>query len=127
MAVAGIAGSASATLGASIAADVIDLDALRSREARAGLLLAYWGMAQKGADAIGVGLGLTILSVFAFDPNGANDAVALFGLKVVYILVPILFWLLSAIFIWGFPITPERQRRIRSLLERRAARELAKA
>ncbi len=127
MAVAGIAGSASATLGASIAADVIDLDALRSREARAGLLLAYWGMAQKGADAIGVGLGLSILSFFAFDPNGANDDTALFGLKVVYILVPMLFWLLSAIFIWGFPLTPERQRRIRSMLERRAARELARA
>jgi len=119
--------AASATLGASIAADVIDLDASRSREARAGLLLAYWGIAQKGADAIGVGLGLSILSFFAFDPNGANDDTALFGLKVVYILVPMLFWLLSAIFIWGFPLTPERQRRIRSVLERRAACELAKA
>ena len=127
MACAGIAGSASATLGASIAADVIDLDALRSREARAGLLLAFWGMAQKGADAIGVGLGLWILSFFAFSPNGANDASALFGLKIVYIVLPILFWLVSMIFIWGFPITPEYQRRIRALLERRAAREMARA
>jgi Na+/melibiose symporter-like transporter len=122
MAVAGIAGSASATLGASIAADVIDLDTLRSGEARAGLLLAFWGMAQKGADALGVGLGLLILSAFAFNPNGANDPTAILGLKIVYIVMPIIFWLTSAIFIWGFPITPERHRLIREALERRAKR-----
>lgn len=127
MAVAGVAGSASATLGASIAADVIDLDALRSREARAGLLLAFWGMAQKGADAIGVGLAMWILSMYGFEPNGANDETAVFGLKIVYIAFPIVFWMLSALFIWRFPITPHRQRRIRRLLERRAAREAAKA
>jgi GPH family glycoside/pentoside/hexuronide:cation symporter len=126
MAFAGIAGSAAATLGASIAADVIDLDTLRSGEARAGLLLAFWGMAQKGADALGVGLGLLILSAFAFDPNGANDAHAVLGLKIVYIVMPIVFWLLGAIFIWRFPITPDMQRRIRAALEKRAKREAEK-
>jgi len=127
MAFAGIAGSASSTLGASIAADVIDLDALRSREARAGLLLAFWGMAQKVGDAVGVGLRLTILSQFGFDPNGGNDETALLGLKLAYIALPIACGLTSAIFIWRFPITPERQRRIRALLERRATREAARA
>jgi Na+/melibiose symporter-like transporter len=122
MAIAGIAGSAAATLGASIGADVIDLDTLRSGEARAGLLIAFWSMAQKGADALGVGLGLLLLSAFAFDPNGANDAHAVLGLKIVYIAMPIAFWLASAIFIWRFPITPERQRLIRKALERRAKR-----
>jgi len=126
MAVAGIAGSAAAVLGASIAADVIDLDAMRSREARAGLLLAFWGMAQKGADALGVGLGLFILAAFSFNANGANDAHAILGLKIVYIAMPIVFWLLSAIFIWRFPITPERQARIRAVLQRRAKREAAR-
>jgi glycoside/pentoside/hexuronide:cation symporter, GPH family len=127
MALAGITGSAAATLGASIAADVIDLDALRSREARAGLLLAFWGMAQKMADALGVGLGLLILSLFDFNPNGANDETAVLGLKLAYIAVPIAFSLLSISFLWRFPITPERHRRIRTLLERRATREAAKA
>lgn len=126
MALAGITGSASATLGASIAADVIDLDALRSREARAGLMLAFWGMAQKMADALGVGLGLLILSLFGFNPNGANDETAVLGLKLAYIAVPIVFSLLSISFLWRFPITPERHRRIRALLERRATREAAK-
>jgi Na+/melibiose symporter-like transporter len=122
MALAGISGSASATLGASIAADVIDLDALRSREQRAGLLLAFWGMAQKGADAIGVGAGLLILSLFSFDPNGPVTAEGLLGLKIVYIVLPILFALVSAAFVWNFPLTPQRQKRIRSLLQRRALR-----
>ncbi|MCE9521782.1 MAG: MFS transporter [Alphaproteobacteria bacterium] len=123
MALAGLTGSASATLGASIAADVIDLDALRSREARAGLLLAFWGMAQKAADALGVGLGLMILWFFGFNQNGANDETAVLGLKLAYIAVPIAFSLLSISMLWRFPITPERQRRIRAILERRAERE----
>ncbi len=126
MAAVGLTGSANATLGDSIAADVIDLDALRSREARAGLLLAFWGIAQKGADALGVGIGLWILSSFGFNPNGANDATALLGLKLAYIVLPIAFGLSSAAFIWSFPLTPQRQRRIRAILERRATREAAK-
>lgn len=127
MILSGLTGSASATLGASIAADVIDLDALRSREARAGLLLAFWGMAQKGADAIGLGLAILILWLFGFNPNGANDDTAVLGLKLAYIAMPIAFSILSISFLWRFPITPERQRRIRALLERRAAREAAMA
>jgi len=122
MIAAGLTGSASATLGDSIAADVIDLDALRSREARAGLLLAFWGIAQKGADAVGVGVGLWILWLFNFNPNGANDETALLGLKLAYIAVPIAFGLTSAACLWNFPLTPTRQRRIRALLERRAKR-----
>ncbi len=68
-----------------------------------------------------------ILAAFSFNANGANDAHAILGLKIVYIAMPIVFWLLSAIFIWRFPITPERQRRIRAVLERRAEREAANA
>lgn len=122
MVLSGLCGSASATLGASIAADVIDLDAMRSRESRAGLLLAFWGMAQKMADAIGVGLALAILSTFGFNANGANDATAILGLKIAYIAMPIAFSLLSIAFLWRFPLTPARQRRIRRVLERRADR-----
>lgn len=118
----GMTGSAAATMGGSIAADVVDLDALRSREARAGLLLAFWGIAQKGADAIGVALGLWILWLFDFNPNGANDETALLGLRLAYIAVPIVFGLTSAAILWDFPLTPVRQRRIRALLERRATR-----
>ena len=125
MLLSGLCGAASATLGASIAADVIDLDAMRSREARAGLLLAFWGMAQKMADAIGVGLALAILSSFGFNANGTNDATAILGLKLAYIAMPIAFSMLSIAFLWRFPITPARQRRIRRVLERRAARKTA--
>jgi glycoside/pentoside/hexuronide:cation symporter, GPH family len=126
MALAGITGSASATLGGSIAADVIDFDALRSREARAGLMLAFLGMAQKLSDALGVGLGVLILWLFGFNANGANDETAVLGLKLAYIAVPIAFSLMSIAILWRFPITPEHQRRTRALLERRAAREAAR-
>ena len=52
-------------------------------------------------------------------------ATAILGLKLAYIAMPIVFSMLSIAFLWRFPITPARQRRIRRILERRAARKEA--
>jgi Na+/melibiose symporter-like transporter len=40
----------------------------------------------------------------------------------VFSLLPITFYVLAVALIWTFPITPEVQKRIRRLIERRAAR-----
>lgn len=120
MAVVGFGATAGQALGQSMAADAIDLDALRSREPRAGLLFAFWGMAIKGADAVGVGIALPMLAFLGFDPLNQNGPDEILALKLVYAILPIAFWIVAVAFIWNFPITPERQRRIRALAERRA-------
>jgi Na+/melibiose symporter-like transporter len=124
MAIAGLGGGAAGTLGASIAADVIDLDELRSRQSRAGLLLAFWGMGSKLADAIGGFIALQILAWVGFNPQlgAGNSEQAIASLTWTYILVPWPFYFASILLLWRFPISGTRQARIRRLIERRAAR-----
>jgi Na+/melibiose symporter-like transporter len=119
-AVLGTAFSAPFTLGQSIAADVIDLDSLKTRQPRAGLLISFFGLAIKGADALGVGLALMIVGWLGYDPNAAAKVPeAIRALTIVYVLFPAVLWLPAIMLLWNFPITPAVQRRIRRLIERR--------
>lgn len=123
MLLAGFGGSASATLGQAITADVIDLDELRSRQQRAGLLLAFWAMGGKLSDALGGFVALMILAYIGFDAKSTtNSAEAVSGLTLVYVVMPWPFLMASTFLLWNFPLTAERHARIRSLVERRAAR-----
>jgi Na+/melibiose symporter-like transporter len=113
-AVLGLAFSAPFTLGQSIAADVVDLDSLKTRQPRAGLLISFFGLAIKGADALGVGVALMLVGWLGYDPN---------ALTMVYVLFPALLWVPAILLLWNFPITPAVQKRIRRLIERRIAIE----
>ncbi|MBI1239139.1 MAG: MFS transporter [Alphaproteobacteria bacterium] len=125
---AGLSGSAAPILGASIAADVIDLDELHAGSSRAGLLIAFWGMGQKAGAAFGYFIALMILSSFGFDATSTtNDATALMGLTLTYIVVPWFFYAASIVLLWNFPLTPERQAEIRAMVEARAAHGAAEA
>lgn len=120
-AVLGSVFSAPFTLGQSMAADVIDLDSLKSRQPRAGLLISFFQLAIKGGDAIGVGLSLMFVGWLGFIAQKCvvNTPEAIDSLATVYILFPIALWIPSIALLWNFPITPEVQRRIRRLIERR--------
>lgn len=123
MALAGFGGGAAATLGLSIAADVIDLDELRARRSRAGLLFAFWNMGGKLADAVGGFIALTILSMAGFNAMSlSNTPEAIDALVFTYIWMPWPFFLAFALLLWRFPIGRDRQARIRRLIERRASR-----
>ncbi len=123
MALAGLGGSAALTLGTSLAADVLDLDELRSRRSRAGLLLAFWEMGGKLSTALGGFLALMLLANVGFDPKSAsNSPEALWGLMLTYVVVPWPFYFVSILLLWNFPIDKERHARIRRLVERRALR-----
>lgn len=122
MALAGLGGGAAATLGLSIAADVIDLDELRARRSRAGLLFAFWNMGGKLADALGGFIALTVLSLAGFDAmSPVNTPQAVDALVFTYIWMPWPFFLVSVLLLWRFPIGRDRQGRIRRMIERRAA------
>lgn len=116
----GAAFSAPFTLGQSIAADVIDLDSMKTRQPRAGLLISFFGLAIKGADAVGVGMALIAAGLLGYDPSAeVKTAESIQMLTAVYILFPIVFWLPAIALLWNFPITPAVQKRIRQLIERR--------
>ena len=99
---------ASPTLGASMAADVIDWDALRAKQDRSALFFSLWSMATKFTSALGI-LALPLVVLLGFHPQGANTPQARFALTAVYCLVPIGFWLAAVSLIWNFPINRRRQ------------------
>lgn len=126
MGLSGLGGGAAGTLGLSIAADVLDLDELRTRKSRAGLLVAFWNMGGKLADAVGGFLALMAISAFGFNPTSpSNGPDAIWGLTLTYIIVPWPFYLGSVLLLWRFPIDRAKQARIRKLIERRHARAAA--
>ncbi len=110
-AMAGCAIGASPVLGASMAADVIDWDALRARQDRSALFFSLWSMAVKLTSALGI-LALPVVVALGFHPQGPNTAEARFALTAVYCLVPIGFWLAAVSLVWNFPIDRRRQARI---------------
>ncbi len=113
---------------AAMAADAVDIDSARTGEQRAGLYFSVWGLLKKGANAIGGAIGLAAVAFFGFDaladPDLAgtaegNSAASLVWLAVLYSIVPAGFKFIALPFIWKYPLTEERQIRIRARLDRR--------
>jgi Na+/melibiose symporter-like transporter len=127
-AVLGAAFSAPYTLGQSIAADVVDLDSLKTNEPRAGLLISFFGLAIKGGDAVGAGFALILVGFLGFDSaSTVKSPESISALTNVFSLLPIAFYVPAIALLWTFPITPEVQRRIRKLIEQRLLRAPRKA
>ena len=113
---------------ASMAADAVDIDSARTGQQRAGLYFSVWGMLKKGGGALGGALGLASVQFFGFDPQAdpslggtvdGNATSSLIWLAVLYSIVPAGFKIISLPFIWGYPLTEQRQQRIRDRIERR--------
>jgi glycoside/pentoside/hexuronide:cation symporter, GPH family len=104
-------------LGSSMSADVIDIDTLRSGQQRGALFMALWALASKFAAALGALVGLNLLDIMGFVPG--EHAQGKGSLLFMYIVLPIICWLIAAAIIWNYPITEVRHRRIRARVERR--------
>ncbi len=113
----------------SMKADVIDLDTARSGQNRAALYFSTWSLITKLSSSVGGWLALRTLAYVGFDAkNGAeNTDSALFGLQMVFAILPAIFFIIAVAIIWRYPITRERQQRIRAALDKRAARRAAVA
>lgn len=115
-------------LPAAMAADAVDIDSARTGEQRAGLYFSIWGMLKKGSYAAGSAIGLAAASFFGFDPTldpsardtpEGNSANALLWLALLYSIIPALIKFIAIPFVWNYPLTEARQRRIRARIERR--------
>jgi GPH family glycoside/pentoside/hexuronide:cation symporter len=116
----GVAAGAFATLPNSMKADVIDVDSLRSGEDRAALYFAVWSVTQKAATSFAGWLALMGLAWFGFDPKVmTNGPEQILGLKIMFALVPSVFFLAAGAVAWRYPITEAAHARVRAELERR--------
>ncbi len=116
----GIAAGAFMSLPNSMKADVIDLDSLRSGEDRAALYFSVWSVIQKLATAVAGWLALRSLAWFDFDPTVlTNGPDQILGLKIMFALVPSLFFLAAGVIAWRYPITEAVHADMRAQLEAR--------
>jgi GPH family glycoside/pentoside/hexuronide:cation symporter len=110
-------------LPASMAADVVDLDTLRTGEQRTGLYFSIWGMVNKAAVAVGVFLATNGVTWFGFDPSIAhNTAAAKLAVACLYSIVPAALACVALPLLWKYPLSRERQARMRRHIERRNLR-----
>ncbi|HUB97956.1 MAG TPA: MFS transporter [Stellaceae bacterium] len=115
-----------AALGADVAlppamqADVVDLDRLRTGQARAGFYFAIWGMGTKLALGSAAGAAFLALDALGFQPAGPNTPHALFALAAAYSLAPVALKACAVALVWNYPLTEQRHAIIRRRLERAA-------
>jgi Na+/melibiose symporter-like transporter len=106
--------------------DIIDYGKLKFRRDRGATYFSFNTLLFKIGVGVGGGMGLGIAGMFGFDPTQAvhSDA-SIFGLKLSFVGVPLLFSLLGLGFVWRLPIDQRRhgiiRRRLESLAQRAAA------
>lgn len=107
----------------SMAADIVDLDTLRTREQRTGLYFSLWGMVNKGAAALGVFIATAGAAYMGFDPNSeVNTGTAKMAVACLYSVIPAAIACIALPLLWNYPLTRDRQQRMRDHIERRDAR-----
>ena len=113
----------------SMKADVIDLDTARSGKNRAAFFFSAWSFITKSAASLGGWFAMQSLALFGFDAlNGAeNTPEAILGLRLTFSVLPIIFFMSAVAVVWNYPITKERQARIRIAIDKRQARRTAAA
>lgn len=105
-----------ATLG-----DVADYGEMKSGLNRTANYFAIGAIVNKLNVAAGSGLAFLALSACGYDPaSPSNDAVAVAGMKTMFLLVPALLGSVAAVLMWRFPIDERRHGIIRRRLERRS-------
>ena len=124
--VSGLAYAGPLILGASMAADVIDLDWLKSGVQRGAAFIAVWGIGKKLSEAAGVGIALPLMEAMGFSAQTASEPSAQFALITVNVLMPAVFALIAIPFILAYPIDEKRQRIVRAALDRRLGRLAAR-
>jgi glycoside/pentoside/hexuronide:cation symporter, GPH family len=114
----GLGGGALAVLISAMIADVVDIDTLKTGQARNGLYFAMVGMLGKIGIAFGALLGTTLPTLFGFQTaNAVNTPEALFALLVTYAWVPMVIMGASAPFFWFYTLTQERQAALRAQID----------
>ena len=113
MCLKGSAIGALAALPAAMAADVVDVDTVRTGLKRAGAYFSIWSMTRKMAYAIGIMVGTGLVVAFGFDSladpmNTTNTEFSLLMLACTYSVVPALFKLVAVPLLWKYPLTEER-------------------
>ena len=119
--IVGLNTSANEFLPRAMMADVCDHDHIQSGSERMGLYYSLLQLSSKLASGIGIFIGFSFLSVFGFDPELGldNTAEALQRLRYLIVALPVIAYAIVIALMWRFPISRERQRDMREIIEER--------
>jgi GPH family glycoside/pentoside/hexuronide:cation symporter len=104
-------------LPASMLADVVDLDSLKTGGRRAGTFFALNGMIAKVSSMVAVWAAAVLISAFGFTPGIENSESAVLALRVLYCLGCAAFFLPALYLTWTYPLTKEKHEELRRELE----------
>ena len=117
----GAATGASAVLGPSLKADVVDSDEAATGERKEGTFFAAWGLAIKAAIGCAILLSGFVLSSTGFRPNVAQTSEALFGIRALVSIFPLLCHLVALALLRRFDLDEAAHAEIRGRIRIRRA------
>lgn len=121
----GAATGASAVLGPSLKADVVDTDEANTGERKEGTFFAAWGLAIKGAIGVAILLSGFVLSSTGFRPNVAQTPDALLGIRMLVSAFPLLCHALAIALLVRLDLDENAHTAIRSRIRARRAASAA--
>lgn len=104
----------------SMLGDIADYGILKFRKNTISLYFASYTLIYKISLGVGSSLALAVAGYFGFDPRGiGQDSDAVFGLRIGFIIIPVLLGLVATALIFMSPITKHRHHVIRKRIENR--------
>jgi glycoside/pentoside/hexuronide:cation symporter, GPH family len=97
--------------------DVADYDRLETGDYRSGMYYGVWGLITKFSEAAAIAGAGWVLSLFHYVPNVAQSPETLFGIRIFFGVIPVIFILAALPLLIWYPITRKSHRALRDALE----------
>ena len=117
--VAGIGFSANWVFPWAMVPDVVEYDRMETGEHRGGMYYGVWGLAVKVSEALGITATGWVLQLYGYAPNVEQSARTLFGMRLFFGPVPLVFFALALPLLIWFPITRASHAEMRRRLAER--------
>ena len=108
-------------LPASMLADVVDIDSLKTGGKRAGTFFALNGMIAKISAMLAVWAAAILVDLYGFIPGAENGETEMLALRFLYCIGCAAFFLPALILSWFYPLTKEEHLEVRRQLESKKA------
>lgn len=119
----GLGSSGKLILPASLAADTVDYDTMKTGTREAGSHIALLNVANKITFAVSIGITFALLSLTGFDPaSSSNSQSAIDALMAIGTVLPAILLAIGMAVMWSFPLNKTRYDIVRRNLVRREAR-----